>query len=99
MFDWENKIQFYKKEDNLRITYHCGKCNNTLNITELVNYLCDYGWEDCPSGFYQAWKVLRLGTSEYADNKAQPELEHSCLTWAVNLLDLESSKNEITQST
>lgn len=80
MFDHENKINFYYDKDGaLCVEYHCGKCNSCLDITDLVYKLCEYGQNDCPSNLYQAWKVLRLGTSEYANNKGQPELEHDIL--------------------
>lgn len=84
MFDRENKIRFYYYPgQELHIDYRCGKCNRKLEITDLVHVLCKYGTTDCPDNLYQAWKILRMGTAEYADNKGQPELEHSILTSAL----------------
>ncbi len=80
MTNHSSRIKFWKDErGNLHIDYHCGKCNSTLEVTKLVEALCKYGQDDCPFNLYQAWKVLRLGTSEYVENKGQPELEHQIL--------------------
>jgi len=42
---------------------------NDLQLTELQNYLIQYSRNDCPNSFYQTWKILILGTTEYKNNQ------------------------------
>jgi hypothetical protein len=58
-------ITFHKLEGKLFITYHCDECNSDSGITGLVEELCQYGVDNCPDNLYQAWKILRLGSSDY----------------------------------
>jgi hypothetical protein len=52
------------------IQYHCHNCNTDVDITALVEYLRGFsiwkGYEKVPNNFYHAWKILVLGTDEYA---------------------------------
>jgi len=58
-------IRFSKREGKLEVEYYCPVCNDSEDITILVDVLCKYGLNDCPDELYQAWKILRLGTTEY----------------------------------
>ena len=59
------KFRFCKDGDRLRVIAHSESLNIDMDITDLVDELCRYGLYDCPSDLYQAWKILRLGSSEY----------------------------------
>ncbi|KKM65383.1 hypothetical protein LCGC14_1491830 [marine sediment metagenome] len=61
------------------VLWRCAHCNTNLEITELVERCREYGLMECPPNLYQAWKILRLGTSEYAEG----EMEHTILKAAV----------------
>jgi len=60
------RLRFYKDRDRLRVIAHSENLNVDMDITGLVDELCQYGLYDCPNDLYQAWKILRLGSSEYA---------------------------------
>jgi len=38
-------------------------------LTELQIYLSKFSRDDCSPNFYQAWKILILGTTEYKSNQ------------------------------
>ena len=59
------RFRFYKDGDRLRVIAHSENLNTDMDITDLVNKLCKYNLHNCPPELYQAWKILRLGTSEY----------------------------------
>ena len=69
-------IKFAYGNKGVRILWYCQHCNQETEITELVDKLCTYGMNDCPSELYQAWKILRLGTTEYRYANQDVELEH-----------------------
>ena len=52
------------------IQYHCDPCNTDFDITTLVEYLRQFdiwkGYEKVPDKMYSAWKILVLGSTEYA---------------------------------
>ena len=75
---------YFPYQDKVR--YHCSDCNDYVDVQELVEFLKNYGRYDCPNDYYRAWKILRLGTTEYARKTNQPCLEHKILQSAVKKL-------------
>ncbi|MFA5300566.1 MAG: hypothetical protein WC389_20455 [Lutibacter sp.] len=45
--------------------------NKETDITKLVNYLKNFDRYSVPQKYYQAWKILVLGTSEYDKNRCE----------------------------
>ena len=84
-----------------KIRYHCNDCNDYVDIQDLVEFLKNYGLYDSPNDYYQAWKILRLGTTEYVRKANRPCLEHKILQSAVKKLqevgtnDLDDSKDSV----
>ena len=81
-------IHFAVSKDNqVTYCYHCDQCNTTLDVTGLVKHLLKYDRDTCPKDLYQAWKILRLGASEYrmgpggltSNHKEHQILESACL--------------------
>jgi hypothetical protein len=66
---------------------HNDKTNNDLCITKFVKYLSqfsilhDYG--EVPNRYYQSWKILVLGSSEY-DSRAYNIIETAQIEWFMN---------------
>jgi hypothetical protein len=63
---------------------HDDKHNNDLTITGFVDYLRQFGiWQGymkVPDTYYQAWKILILGTNEY-DNHAFDIIKNAQENW------------------
>lgn len=68
-------MRFHIRGLLLHVIYHCDACNRDEDVTALVDALCQYGENDCPSELYYAWKIFRLGTDEY--KQRGPEYEHT----------------------
>ena len=68
----------------MQFHFYCRFCNESIPITGLVGELLKYGMKDCPTQLYQAWKILRLGSLEFAD---RPDREHRIIKAALGEID------------
>ena len=64
--------------------FHCQFCNEHLDVTQLVHELLKYDMKTCPSMLYLSFKILRLGSMEYASHN--PDKEHRILKAALEEL-------------